>query len=308
MYVFVRKCLVVWRMPYQARRFGINHASRTPILVHGVRSPDAPRNYAMLFNASHIPLLDLFLATNFGLSSISYSAMPALVSGFHEGEAAMRAELRVPAGMNPTTPGLPMYYGARISSCPLVAIGTLDDEGRPWTTVWGGERGFAGMVAQGVLGFKSGVDTANDPVYEAFWQGQKEGMVRPEEAKMMSALAIDLEGRDRVKLGGAMVAGSAEGGEVQMAMVVAESLGNCPKYLNKKAVAKREVKDATVQDGPGLPLGEDALRLVRSADAFFMSSTNGETMDTNYRGGGRGFVRVVKNDADGVVLVYPECK
>lgn len=266
----------------------------------------------MLFNASQIPLLDLFLATNFGLSSVSYNntgAMPALVSGFHSGEAAMRAELRVPAGMNPTTPGLPMYYGARISSCPLVAIGTLDEQGRPWTTVWGGERGFAGMVAQGVLGFNSGVDTEHDPVYEAFWQGQQ-GMVRPNEGqgKMMSALAIDLEGRDRVKLGGAMVAGSAEGKAVQMAMVVSESLGNCPKYLNKKAVMKREVKDASMEDGEGVPLGEDALRLVRQADAFFMSTTNGESMDTNYRGGGRGFVRVVRNDEGGVVLVYPECK
>ncbi|TQS33525.1 hypothetical protein Golomagni_06127 [Golovinomyces magnicellulatus] len=190
----------------------------------------------------------------------------------------------------------------------LVALGTLDEQGRPWTTIWGGERGFAQPVAQGVLGFNSGVDTKYDPVYEALWKETDGagGMVRPNggEGKLMSALSIDLESRDRVKLAGLMMAGSAEEKSVQMAMLVTESLGNCPKYLNKKRVSKKDVASESAVNG--LPLSKEAMELIARSDMFFMSSTNGETMDTNHRGGPVGFIRVVSNDENEVALVYPE--
>lgn len=236
--------------------------------------------------------------------------MPSLLSTFHEGESAVQRMLKVPPSENPTTPGLPMPYAMRVQQAPLVALGTLDAQGRPWTTVWGGERGFAGPVTKGVLGFASDVDTRHDPVFGALWAGAGEdGTVRPGggRGKMMAALAIDLETRDRVKLAGVMIAGSAEGEEVQAAMAVTESLGNCPKYLNKKEVRPHSPAGARLVS-EGLPLPEGALALVDKADMFFLSSTNGETMDTNHRGGPRGFVRVARNEEDEVVLVYPECR
>ncbi|KAK9440787.1 oxidoreductase FAD-binding domain-containing protein [Metarhizium brunneum] len=240
--------------------------------------------------------------------------MPSLVSSFHEGEAAMRDMLKVPPSSNPTAPGLPTPYALRVRQSPLVALGTLDEAGRPWTTIWGGERGFAAPVAEGVLAFNSAVDMRHDPVFEALWteQGLEDGIVRPNRGrgKMMSALSIDLETRDRVKLGGVMVAGAVvheDGGRdaVQAAMVVTESLGNCPKYLNKKEIVKHDPGGAHLA-GNGLPLPQEALGLVYKADNFFLSSTNGETMDTNHRGGRPGFVRVVRNEGSQVELVYPE--
>ena len=42
-------------------------------------------------------------------------------------------------------------------------------------------------------------------------------------------------------------------------------------------------------------------------DLFFISSTYHQvSMDTNNRGGSRGFVRVLQNDESGTILVYPE--
>lgn len=232
----------------------------------------------------------------------------------------MRDLLHVPPGGNPTAPGLPMPYAMRVRQSPLVALGTLDSQNRPWTTIWGGERGFAGPVAQGVLGFNSAVDMRHDPVFEALWTNtDDDGIVRPNDGqgKMMSALAIDLETRDRVKLAGVMVAGAVvkhdddddkeSAGDVQAAMVVTESLGNCPKYLNKKDVVKHDPEEAELVSDT-LPLPREALDLVYKADMIFLSSTNGETMDTNHRGGSPGFVRVVKNEGQTVELVYPECK
>lgn len=237
--------------------------------------------------------------------------MPALISEFHEGERAMHQMLKVPRQDNPTSPGLPMRYGMRVTQSSLVALGTMDNLNRPWTTVWGGDRGFARPVAENVLAFNSAVDTRHDPVFRALWDGadpQDDAVVRPGdgEGKEMAGLAIDLETRDRVKLMGKMVAGAAVNGgkEVQMAMVVTGSLGNCPKYLNKKDVVLHEMKPELVSDSLLLPQG--ALDLIDKADMLFLSSSNGETMDTNHRGGSPGFIRVVKNTATGLELVYPE--
>lgn len=244
------------------------------------------------------------------------TTMPARLETFHEGEAAMRSLLKVPPGRNPTAAGLPPSYGLRVAESPLVAVGTLDAAGRPWTTLWGGARGFAEPIAQDVLGLNSSVDAAHDPVYSALWGGEEAaaqgGVTQPNggRGKMMAALAVDLESRDRVKLMGSMVAGMREANALQMAFLVTESLGNCPKYLNKKRVTPRAYGDDTTvveaEDGKMLP--DEAISLLQQADMFFLSSTNGETMDTNHRGGPAGFVRVLKNEAGEAVLVYPECK
>ncbi|EXK33379.1 hypothetical protein FOMG_12075 [Fusarium oxysporum f. sp. melonis 26406] len=240
--------------------------------------------------------------------------MPSATSEWHDGELAVQKQLKVPTRGNPTFPGLAPQYGMRVMQSPLVALGTLDSEGRPWTTVWGGDRGFARPVAEGVLAFNSSVDTRHDPVFRALWDGidddgVKQGAInRPNggDGKRMAGLSIDLETRDRVKLVGNMIAGATveEGRAVQMAMAVTESLGNCPKYLNKKDVVPNEMAPELVSDK--LPLSQEALGLVAAADMFFLSSTNGVTMDTNHRGGSPGFMRIIKNEDDGLELIYPE--
>ncbi|KAM3559096.1 hypothetical protein ARSEF4850_004286 [Beauveria asiatica] len=241
--------------------------------------------------------------------------MPGRLETLHEGEAAMRALLRVPLGRNPTAAGLPPHYALRVAASPLAAVGTLDAKGRPWTALWGGARGFAELIAPGVLGLNSSVDTAHDPVYQALWGGEEAvrgGVVQPSDdaGKMMAALALDLESRDRVKLMGAMVAGSADVkiNKLQMAFLVTESLGNCPKYLNRKRLQLREYGEdiEVIKSEQGRILPEQAIKLLDEADMFFLSSTDGASMDTNHRGGPPGFVRVLKNEADEAVLVYPE--
>ncbi|ATY58921.1 oxidoreductase FAD-binding domain-containing [Cordyceps militaris] len=252
----------------------------------------------------------IFQPTTYSFPYGQADSMPARIDTFHEGETAVRTLLKVPPGRNPTAAGLPASYAARVAASPLLAVGTLDAEGRPWTTLWGGAPGAAEPVAPDVLGVSTGVDTAHDPVYGALWGDARGagGVVQP--AKMAAALAIDLETRDRVKLMGAVVAGSADttAGTLQMALLVQGSLGNCPKYLNRKRVAPRAYGPDTAllvaEDGRVLPT--EATRLLDRADLFFLSSTDGETMDTNHRGGPPGFVRVLRNEADEAVIVYPE--
>jgi len=240
-------------------------------------------------------------------------------SGWHPGEAAMHKMLRVERQTNPTSGGLPMPYAYRVTASPLVAVGALDTKGRPWTTVWGGEAAFARPIAQSVLGMQSLVDLSHDPVVDAlFPDAKKDGqMVRPqqqpgEKGPLMAGLSIDLENRDRVKLAGTLIAGAVakkgdreDIGEVQVAFGVEESLGNCPKYLNKKAIRPHLPNPKMVSES--LPLPQEALDLLDRADLFFLSSTDGKSMDTNHRGGSPGLIRVISNSAtDGVILMYPE--
>ncbi|KAB5583180.1 hypothetical protein GE09DRAFT_1167253 [Coniochaeta sp. 2T2.1] len=232
---------------------------------------------------------------------------------WHPGERAIHKLLNVPdEGAKPTSRGLPMSYGYRIAASPLVAFGALDDEGRPWTTILGGDRGFSRPIQQGFLGAKSLADRNHDPVVRALLgSAPKEGELLQVE-KPISALSVDLENRDRVKVAGRLIAGvltSQEGadasvGEVELAILVKETLGNCPKYMNKKIIQAHLPTPELVSDT--FPLPQEALDLIEKADMLFLTTASGDAMDTNHRGGPQGFIRVAHNSPDEVILVYPE--
>ncbi|KAL7911894.1 hypothetical protein GGI35DRAFT_301446 [Trichoderma velutinum] len=229
--------------------------------------------------------------------------------GRHEGEVAVYKMLKLPISGDPTSSGLPTNHAVRAMQSPLVAVGTLDSKGRPWTTVWGGDVGCARPVAEDVLRFDSKVDTEHDPVFNALLGSDEtktgHAVLQDDKRKMMAALTIDLDGQDRVKLMGKMLAAvESKDGRVRIAMDIEESLGNCPKYLNRKEIVPNNAHPVLISQK--LPLPQEAVDLLGRADTLFLSSTNGKSMDTNNRGGPPGFVRIIQNNEDGVVLIYPE--
>lgn len=254
---------------------------------------------------------------------------------WHPGEHAMHEKLSVPETDNPTSLGLTPMAAYQLQADPLLAVGTLDSQKRPWTTVWGGEAGFARSLGSGIVGIRTTVDRKYDPVVQALVGGKGDGEVVREEGKgrMIGGLAIDLMKRKRMKLYGRMVAGALakaempdeEGielseearkqdqkedwdvgeGEIQLAQRIEQSLGNCPKYLNKKHISPARPRPRLVSQGPKLPV--EAIKLINKADLFFISSSRQEyDMDTNHRGGPAGFVRVVSNGSDDAEIIYPE--
>ena len=239
---------------------------------------------------------------------------------WHEGETEIRRAMKSPDHDNPTVPALSPQLANHLQIAPLIAIGTLDSEGRPWTTLWGnGDKGFARPIAQGVIGIRTPVTGKYDPVVEALVGKEATGEVVREEGtgRMVSGLTIDLQTRKRVKMFGRMVAGALSIrddevtdheehiAEVQLVLKIEQSLGNCPKYLNKKEIVAALAKPELISDSPQLP--QRALDLLSKADLFFMSSSQrDQDMDTNHRGGPSGFVRVISNDRSGAVICYPE--
>ncbi|EXJ69362.1 uncharacterized protein A1O5_07398 [Cladophialophora psammophila CBS 110553] len=250
-------------------------------------------------------------------------------ASWHEGEVAIHKRTRVGGYDNPTSPFLTPRAASMIQRYPMMAIGTLDDDGRPWCTVWGSDHlPIAQPVAQSVMGVRTTVDASFDPVVQAIYKGKDDGEVMREEGngRLMAGLSIHLEERGRVKVAGQVIAGaltvndavadsselkgdlqSGRSGEVQLVVKIDQSLGNCPKYLNKKHIVAADPKPRLLSSSPHLT--QKAIDLVQSADLFFVTSTHKhEDMDCNHRGGPPGFIRVQQptNSDEGSTIVWPE--
>jgi hypothetical protein len=161
---------------------------------------------------------------------------------FHAGEIELHRLCALPSTEppdNPTLPGIALVrYASWLKRCPLVAVGTLDALGRPWTSLWGGKSGFllaAGgdaLVAQALIGTIASDEVSSgkrqtadeddekgtsepwswaaDPVAACF--SNKDSGVAVS-SKMVSLLAVDLESRSRVKLSGNLIATIADSNE-----------------------------------------------------------------------------------------------
>ncbi|KAF2029797.1 hypothetical protein EK21DRAFT_66802 [Setomelanomma holmii] len=237
---------------------------------------------------------------------------------WNDGESRMHTLLKVPPQDNPTSTMLTPQASFMLQRGSLLALGTLDSQDRPWTTLWGGSPGFSEPLGGGFIGTRTVVDGQNDPVVAALVGEAKDGeMVQPEGGKLLAGLAIELMTRKRVKIAGRMVAGTVReaqvelegtkvGGaatkqdQVQLVTKVDQSLGNCPKYLNQYELSPALVQASSVSTASTLP--DKGRALVSKADMFFLSTSAGKDMDVNHRGGPPGFVRISAPNQ----IVYPE--
>ena len=259
---------------------------------------------------------------------------------WHEGEKRIHQLTHNLCEDNPTSPFLTPRAAALVSRYTLMSLGTLDVEDRPWCTVWGtGDPPLAQQVAQSVLGIRSTVDASFDPVVQELFGGRPDGEVVRETppGRMVSGLSCQLDERGRVKLYGRMIAGAlssadssdsisrdasnGRAAEVQLVLKIEQSLGNCPKYLNKKTISSHTPQPVLLSSSPHL--SDEAIELIHRADLFFIASAHEhEDMDTNHRGGPPGFIRVFnpppppppapnttsteQDPANGSVIVWPE--
>lgn len=184
---------------------------------------------------------------------------------FHAGELELHRLCALPSTEprdNPTLPGSALFrYASWLQRAPLVAVGTLDASGRPWTTLWGGEGGFLLSPGRDILAVQARIGTvlssessnseaqtaddsgekgtsahwswAADPVARSF-SNSTSGMAVT--SRMVSLLAVDLEARNRVKLFGNLIASNAGSGDgtgpgdpraVQLVLKIQQALGEC---------------------------------------------------------------------------------
>lgn len=179
---------------------------------------------------------------------------------WHKGEEEMRTLMHSDRHENPNSPFLIPSGAYMLQTAPLLAVGTLDSQGRPWTSLWGGEPGFARPLGQNLVGIRNIVDAKFDPVVEVLYGGQAGMKATSDEGseKMVSGLTIDMENRKRVKVFGRMVAGALsmyeddgeeaglEGsrGEAQLVLKIEQSLGMCLSHDDMSVITYQSVPSA----------------------------------------------------------------
>ncbi len=173
---------------------------------------------------------------------------------------------------------------------PFIAVGAVDDEGTPWATIRSGQPGFLHSPDPQTLTITAASDPG-DPAQQGMKHGDAVGL-----------LGIDLITRRRNRMNGTVDRNS----DNVFSVDVEHSFGNCPRYIQNRHFSfvrdPQEVRASasTVDEY----LGEDARRIISTADTFFVASymedAEGRHVDVSHRGGRPGFVRI---DADGGLTI-----
>ena len=206
---------------------------------------------------------------------------------FHAGERAIQqragfGDTVASVGQRLIRDALPAQHQAFFAQQAFVLVGVLDADGHPRAGVLAGAPGFIAAPDARHLDVRGGV-VVGEGVAGRLVASAPFGM-----------LGIEAYTRRRNRVNGVVV----EAGAGALRLGVAQSFGNCPKYIHpRRAEWTPWAGDARVSDGwDGV-----AQRIVAAADTFFIASAHPDAshttvathgVDLSHRGGAAGFVAV----------------
>lgn len=212
-------------------------------------------------------------------------APPARHDAWHPGERRMQelvgsAEVLERAASRILRASLSDQMRAFFPRLPFLAIGFVDAEGDPWSTLLPGPPGFVGSPEPTLLR----VDRAppeGDPLAELLHPGLSVGL-----------LGIELATRRRNRVNGVVHECDATG----FTLRVEQCFGNCAQYIQRREATEASSRPATVEAQPFRGLDPAARQLLARSDTFFVTSfapgpTGIPAVDISHRGGRAGFVR-----------------
>jgi predicted pyridoxine 5'-phosphate oxidase superfamily flavin-nucleotide-binding protein len=230
--------------------------------------------------------------------------VPAWESPYHAGEHAAqeRAGWRARAeesGRRGIRSYMPEQHRDLFTQLPLLFVGSVDAEDRPWASVLFGPPGFVASPDAQTLTV-TGRPVPGDPLIANIAGGAPIGL-----------LGIQLETRRRNRMNGWLEDIRPDGFSVR----VAQSFGNCPQYIQARQPTPDQAAAPAVPSWheEGALLSDRARRLVSYADTFFIATAAADVrggdpvhgVDVSHRGGKRGFVRVT-SDAGVSELAAPD--
>ncbi|NNF77048.1 MAG: flavin-nucleotide-binding protein [Rhizobiales bacterium] len=184
-------------------------------------------------------------------------------------------------------------HRAFYAQLPFLLLGTVDEAGRPWASLVSGAPGFLTTPDEFTLNIAASPLTG-DPLHGTLKAGADVGV-----------LGLQLETRRRNRMTGRVQNVTSD----QISITVHQSFGNCPKYIQTRAVtldagahtprplAKADKFSAAVQS------------IIARADTLFIASAYAENKDdvahgadVSHRGGKPGFVQL----EDDRTFVFPD--
>lgn len=218
---------------------------------------------------------------------------------YHGGEVAVQKQAGVREVAERLSriirPFMPDQHREFFEQLPFLVVGLVDEQGRPWSTLCVGDPGFVRSPDETTL------QIASSPLLtQALGLQQNVG-------DKIGLLGIELPTRRRNRMNGVI----AEAGDGRFAVQVEQSFGNCPQYIQTRAIETREI--AVDQAVAGIErtetLTDEIAAFIEHADTFFISSRTSRFsaqassgIDASHRGGRPGFVRA---GPDGV-LSFPD--
>lgn len=176
---------------------------------------------------------------------------------------------------------------------PFIVIGAPDDSGQPWASLLIGTPGFVRAPDENCLQVDALPDRG-DPLAEALHIGSHVGL-----------LGIELATRRRNRLNGPILNLGQDG----MCIAVAQSFGNCPKYIQPRTLLPQGLPITSHAIETSCSLDDLAVNQIQTADTFFIAThapssqtSSARGSDVSHRGGNAGFVHV----ASPTTLVWPD--
>lgn len=210
---------------------------------------------------------------------------------FHDGERAVQARAGVSdewlkRSENFVRSWMPQQHRNFFENLQMLILGLLDSEGRSWCVPALGPRGFLVSPTPDTL------EIHRDPVLSC-----ELGLERSVGASV-GILGIDLSSRRRNRLNGRIQHASPG----KMTIVVDQSYGNCPQYIQTRHLSPGQDKAAAVGSRRGSITDPDVRRIIEATDTFFIASRVAGSLDggsagvdASHRGGRPGFLGINGN-------------
>lgn len=208
---------------------------------------------------------------------------------FHADELAVQTRAGVATTRSGIRDFMPDQHRSFFARLPYILLAVNDAAGWPLATLLEGEPGFVDSPDPALLRIRA-LPAGDDPAAGTIRVGDEIGI-----------LGIDFGTRRRNRVNGIVSSRDAAG----FTMVVRQSFGNCPQYIQRRAIAQ-----ADTVAGPARELSSldgAARSLIQGADTFFVASRSRADIgpaggaDISHRGGRPGFVSV-----SGDTLLIPD--
>lgn len=223
---------------------------------------------------------------------------------FHAGEIALQHragvhERMAAVGRQVIRDHMPDQHRELFEKLPTLLLATLDDAGQPWPTMLAGAPGFVRTPDARTM--RIGAHLAEgDPARAGLRAGAAVGV-----------LGLEPHTRRRNRMNG-VVSAVEEGG---FSVRVAQSFGNCPKYIQGREPEPRADRRPGPVQAEGSRLSDAARGLVARSDTLFIASSSaariaqvgsgGSGADISHRGGPPGFVAIERGE-EGDLLTLPD--
>jgi uncharacterized protein len=223
---------------------------------------------------------------------------------FHAGEIALQQragvhERMAAVGRQVIRDHMPDQHRELFEKLPTLLLATLDDAGQPWPTMLAGAPGFVRTPDARTMRIGAHLAEA-DPARAGLRAGSAVGV-----------LGLEPHTRRRNRMNG-VVSAVEEGG---FSVRVAQSFGNCPKYIQGREPEPRADRRPGPGQAEGVRLSDAARGLVARSDTLFIASSsaerieqvgsNGSGVDISHRGGPPGFLAIERGE-EGDLLTLPD--